>query len=144
MHTAEEVFRIVYCSRNMIGDMGQDQTEQVAQILKKSRANNAAKGVTGALLYNEDYFAQVLEGPQQEIETIFERIQCDPRHGDVAVLECTPAAQRDFPEWSMAHVFPTREQTKATSTTLHRAMQEPEDAGYQVLTLLRSMVVEVE
>ena len=33
---------------------------------------------------------------------MFERIQRDPRHGDVVVLESTTVNERAFPGWAMA------------------------------------------
>ena len=78
--------------------------QAVAQILEASQRNNARAGVTGALMFNAGAFAQVLEGPQEGVEGTFERIQCDPRHGDVTVLQCGPAERRGFESWSMAFV----------------------------------------
>jgi len=70
--------------------------------------------VTGALLFNSSYFAQALEGPKLAIEQIFEKIQRDPRHGEVTVLSSQTGGQRDFPEWSMAHVAPPDEAASAS------------------------------
>ncbi len=56
------------------------------RILATARANNRQLGVTGALLFTEVSFAQILEGPLGPIETKFERIRCDLRHSDMAVL----------------------------------------------------------
>ena len=53
-----------------------------ADILRTSRRNNAEVGVTGALMFNGGAFAQVLEGPRRGVESTFERIQRDQRHGD--------------------------------------------------------------
>ena len=95
---ASSLFRILYCSRNKIGDLSEQQSRALDQILATARANNSRREVTGALLYNAGYFAQVLEGPRTSIEHIFERIQRDQRHGDVTVLECSGIQLRDFPE----------------------------------------------
>ena len=100
----EDLHKILYCSKNCIEGAPLIRDEEVTQILKKSRVNNQALNVTGALLYSSNLFAQVLEGPRKAIETIFERIQRDDRHSDVVVLESSPSVQRDFPDWSMARV----------------------------------------
>ena len=100
------LYRVVYCSRNLIGGMNPEQKIEIGQILQTARANNSRKQVTGALLYSEGYFAQVLEGPRGSVEEIFEKIQRDCRHGEVTVLECEEAEGRDFGDWSMAHVEP--------------------------------------
>lgn len=138
----QALFRILYCSRNLIGGIGNAESQPITHILETARTNNSQKSVTGALLYNSGYFAQVLEGPKQSIEHIFERIQRDTRHGDVTVLECAGIDSRDFPSWSMARVQAVNEVQAADATyALHRAMGNPSSAGKGVLQLLRSLVV---
>ena len=94
-----DLYRIVYCSRNRVAEeiQGVDQDHELQQILNSARENNSARNVTGALLFNEEYFAQVLEGPQLAVEEIFERIQRDRRHGQVTVVDNGWAQHRDFP-----------------------------------------------
>lgn len=99
-----DLTRLIYTSRNLLAGGGDARVSAVAEILATSQANNARVGVTGALLFNGGAFAQVLEGPRRAVEATFERIQRDPRHGDVAVLQCAPVADRGFPRWSMAFV----------------------------------------
>ena len=99
-----DLYRLIYTSRNLLaGDEG-ERDAAVAGILAVSKRNNARVGVTGALLFNAGSFAQVLEGPRAAVEITFERIQRDPRHSDVSVLQCEPVATRGFPNWSMAFV----------------------------------------
>jgi hypothetical protein len=76
----------------------------LAAILAAARRNNARIGVTGALLYTARRFAQVLEGPADAVEAIFETIQCDLRHDHVTVLEVSNPTERAFSDWSMAFV----------------------------------------
>lgn len=95
---SEALYRIVYCSRNTT----ETGPEEFWRILAASRINNARDGVTGALLFSNGSFAQVLEGPLAVLERTFERIQCDPRHAGVTVLQFGPAEGRAFPDWSMA------------------------------------------
>ncbi|MCJ2102400.1 BLUF domain-containing protein [Methylobacterium sp. E-046] len=96
------LYRLVYASKNFL--TGPEAEAAVEQILAASRRNNERVGVTGALMFNGGAFAQVLEGPQKGVEQTFERIQRDPRHGDVTVLEGTPITERGFVNWSMAFV----------------------------------------
>lgn len=96
----DRLYRIAYCSRSHIPAC--DLERELHAILDVARRKNLRLGVTGALLYNGGGFAQVLEGPLPAIERIFESIQCDPRHGDVMVLDSGPIEVRTFPAWSMA------------------------------------------
>ena len=95
--------RLVYYSRNYIPDESRMPAE-VDKILAISRCNNAAAGVTGALMFNAGCFAQVLEGDREVVEATFERIQQDERHGDVSLLAFDEVEGRAFGEWSMGFV----------------------------------------
>lgn len=48
------------------------------QLLINCRRNNAAASVTGALLYHNGYFMQLIEGQLDAINAIYDRIQADP------------------------------------------------------------------
>ena len=99
-----DLYRLVYTSRNHLEGGEEEQKAAVAAVLAVSKRNNARVGVTGALLFNSGSFAQVLEGSQAAVETTFERIQRDPRHSDVAVLQCESVSARAFPNWSMGFI----------------------------------------
>ncbi|MET0367139.1 MAG: BLUF domain-containing protein, partial [Methylobacterium sp.] len=99
-----DLYRLVYASKNLLNGSEPEARAAVETILDASRRNNPRVGVTGALMFNDGAFAQVLEGPQKGVEDTFERIQRDLRHGDVTVLECRPVTERSFSEWSMAFV----------------------------------------
>ena len=135
--------KVVYCSRNLIeGDTARRDAE-ISHILETARRNNSKVNVTGALLFSTDHFAQVLEGPQQAVEAIFERIQHDSRHGDVTILESLTSEQRDFSEWSMAYVSPEEcALTPEVDTKLQDAMHKSSAAGQEVLDLLKSLVLQ--
>ncbi|PKM11107.1 MAG: blue light sensor protein [Gammaproteobacteria bacterium HGW-Gammaproteobacteria-3] len=76
-------------------------TEDLMQLLRECRDSNAAKGVTGVLLYFNDSFIQVLEGKEEIINKTFQLIKKDPRHKNVVELERTYILQPEFPDWSM-------------------------------------------
>lgn len=139
----QNLFRIVYCSRNLSTASAGLQTLAMIRIFDKARSNNARRSVTGALLSSSGLFAQVLEGPRAQIEEVFGKIQQDARHGDVTVLGRSDLCTRDFPDWSMAHVRPvTKAQELVTRVALERAIDSPGAAGAAVLELLRSLVIE--
>jgi len=76
--------------------------EELLDILKISRENNSSKDVTGLLLYKGGNFMQVLEGPEEVVEALYEKIKADPRHKDVNVLSREQISNRQFPAWEMA------------------------------------------
>jgi hypothetical protein len=97
-----DLFNLAYISKNTIPGSMDEVRAQIEDILKAAHANNPDKGITGALLYSGGYFCQVIEGPEEALEDLFETIQMDPRHGDVTVLHFEPIAERGFTEWAMA------------------------------------------
>lgn len=96
-----ELYRVVYCSRVRLSGPSAAIARELRDILATSRRNNSRADLSGALLFANNCFAQTLEGPRVAVEQCFERIQNDPRHSDVTVLEFGPAAAREFPKWSM-------------------------------------------
>lgn len=96
------LYNLAYISRNTISGDSQTVREELSRILTTAQRNNRARGVTGALLYSGGYFCQVLEGPEEVVEDLFEVIQMDDRHGDVTVLHFEPIEARGFGDWAMA------------------------------------------
>jgi GrpB-like predicted nucleotidyltransferase (UPF0157 family) len=74
----------------------------VSDILKVSRNNNAAAGVTGLLLFDGYRFLQALEGEQAMVNATYQRIKADPRHRAVVLLSQKEVTERAFGDWAMA------------------------------------------
>jgi hypothetical protein len=96
------LYHLAYISKNTISGSLLEIETQIRQILDVAGRNNPSKGITGALLYSGGYFCQVIEGPEEPLEELYEVIQMDPRHGEVTVLHFEPIAKRGFNEWAMA------------------------------------------
>ncbi len=77
-------------------------SEEIVEILRVSRANNQRDGITGLLAYKDGNFLQVLEGPEEVINNIVQRIERDSRHSGMIVLSKKPVKERLFGDWSMA------------------------------------------
>lgn len=92
--------RLMYASRAV---PAVDQEELLA-ILKKSKANNAKSGITGALCFSEGVFLQVLEGGRTAVSKLYNRIASDDRHADVVLLNYDEIEERRFSGWSMGQV----------------------------------------
>lgn len=96
-----ELFSLVYYSRNRIDPASASLVNEVAQILAASVANNKARNVTGGLVYDGLWFAQVLEGERNDVLEIFERIKQDARHSDLHLSGSGPVGERRFAYWWM-------------------------------------------
>ena len=75
--------------------------QELLDLLSHSRESNQRCGVTGMLLYKEGDFMQVIEGEQDVIRRLFERISLSKRHSMVTVLADAPVQERAFADWSM-------------------------------------------
>lgn len=73
-------------------------------ILAKSVTNNQRDNVTGALLFTQGVFLQVLEGNRSNVNGVFRRIYPDPRHTEIAIIGFAPIEDREFSNWSMAYI----------------------------------------
>lgn len=80
--------------------------EECASIACKSAARNGPEGVTGLLLFNSRRFLQVLEGPKDAVERVYDRIARDGRHGAIVKLREAAVETREFGEWGMAYDDP--------------------------------------
>ena len=92
------VSQIVYLSR---ATMHVARAELV-DITNVSVVNNRAAGVTGALLFCDGYFLQILEGAVETIDRVLARIVLDERHSDVQVIQRRDNVERSFATWDMA------------------------------------------
>ncbi|USH04547.1 BLUF domain-containing protein [Grimontia kaedaensis] len=91
------MIRIIYASSATV-----EFTEsKLMQLLGKARQNNGELDVSGLLLYAKGNFFQILEGDDQKVDALFNKIEQDDRHGSVVVLDRAEISKRTFPSWSM-------------------------------------------
>lgn len=70
-------------------------------ILAGARRFNAEHDITGCLICRPDLYLQLLEGPQDVVEGLYQRIRVDERHVEVKQLTVRSVDQRMFPKWAM-------------------------------------------
>lgn len=61
--------------------------EEVQGIENKAIAHNSSNGITGVLLSLRGIFFQVIEGDNDKIEALWERLTRDERHTEVLCLK---------------------------------------------------------
>lgn len=96
------MYRTVYVSSASRGSEEKD----IRQILEQSHRNNAALGVTGALLFHDGNFLQILEGERDAVEALYARIGRDPRHRGMLRLLGYACDTRLFAQWTMGYADP--------------------------------------
>jgi hypothetical protein len=75
--------------------------EDLPGLLTHARSANAARGVTGMLVYINGHFLQVLEGEESVVDELIDKIGLDPRHKRVFVIVRESIESRSFADWSM-------------------------------------------
>jgi hypothetical protein len=103
------ITRLTYFSRNRFDRLDRSLDEGIKDILIESVANNRRDDVTGALIHDHAWFAQVLEGPEAAVSATFERILRDRRHSDIRLVKMQPVAERRFGAWWLAIVARTQD-----------------------------------
>lgn len=73
----------------------------IADILQTSRKNNPFNAVTGILVYKNPEFLQFLEGPEDAVKSLYDRIERDGRHEAVKIINQGEIEERVFPGWDM-------------------------------------------
>lgn len=76
--------------------------QQLVDLLKQARDANEKLDITGILLYNRGTFIQLLEGDEDTVKALYEKIDKDPRHKLIFTLMEGHKSERQFPNWSMA------------------------------------------
>ena len=80
------------------------------KILTDARAGNEARNVTGALVYVDGVFFQILEGEEAVVRNLMANIASDTRHRSVKVFYEAQVDVRAFESWSMAYLAPTAQE----------------------------------
>lgn len=98
------LFELCYSS-TAIQTMGKTQLDEIQT---QSEANNKRTSITGMLTYDEGTksFFQILEGPEDNIQAVMEKIIKDERHHSINIRFQSPIAGRIYSNWAM-HAFTT-------------------------------------
>lgn len=77
------------------------QPDDLVALLNVSIKNNQSQGITGCLLYGKGKFIQLLEGPEEKVKALYEKISVDPRHDNIQLVTEMLVNDKLFPDWSM-------------------------------------------
>jgi len=97
--------QLVYTSKPSSGGKGHSKLQTLREVHAISQQINAAHDVTGFLAFDVQHYIQVLEGKQAVVNATYDRIQRDPRHTDLKLLDVVPIRSRMFGQWSMGASF---------------------------------------
>jgi hypothetical protein len=106
-----KVVQMVYISRASIpvSAQGSEIGPEMSKILRKSRINNRARNIVGALYFGNGNFFQCLEGDENELMSLYETLKKDTRHHDLRIVSMKPVSERSFGQWEMKYLPAERE-----------------------------------
>jgi hypothetical protein len=93
----EKIYHLSYVSTGCDGL----RYEHIKEILDTAKRKNSEVGITGILVYCNKHFFQILEGNQEDVEALYNKIAIDPRHDNVIKLQSCNIQHRQFENWSM-------------------------------------------
>lgn len=117
-------------------------------ILHDARAGNERRGITGALVYVEGVFLQVLEGERGDVVELMRNIARDSRHADVKVFHEAEVDAPAFHSWHMANIEATPEMlaqwvglpgVASMSAILDELHADPAQASQVVVRMLEAI-----
>jgi hypothetical protein len=81
---------------------------ELETLLKDARWENQQYEISGALLYNEGTFFQYIEGPEDHLARVYDKIKRSRQHRGLIELLTEPVSERRFPGWYMGFFKPSK------------------------------------
>lgn len=102
------MYQLNYHSKSRLGL----EREDLDDILKEAISANAARNISGCLIYHNGSFVQILEGRKKDVLHIYKKIKADERHHKIILLWENQVDKRFFAEWNMAYHHPDDKNVK--------------------------------
>ena len=99
--------------------------EAIDELLERSKRNNATRKITGAMIYANGFFMQLIEGPQIAVDELYSAIEADPRHEVLSLLHNQEIKDRHFSDWAMEY-RDSDDLGERALMTVHAAKQDNE------------------
>lgn len=74
---------------------------ELEELLRQAQQGNERMGITGALVYGDGQFMQIMEGEQAALEALYSHLGQDPRHKGLFKFADRAIPARRFSDWSM-------------------------------------------
>lgn len=129
--------RVVYVSQSANPDPA---LVSLAEILAAADRNNRRDGLTGALVVSGGQFLQFLEGARQDLTRMMAKLEQDPRHRQMQVLNRAPIDRRMFGEWTMVAARISPGQQPRMEEVIRLSANQPKMAAEKMLSLVKHQI----
>lgn len=97
-----DLCQFVYLSH--ITSTGLANASTLNDIAEVAIKHNKADNITGILCYGNGYFLQCVEGSEQALTNLKNRLLVDDRHKNLKILDFSAIAKRRFAGWSLRSI----------------------------------------
>ena len=97
-----DLCQLVYLSH--ITSTGLASASTLNDIAEVAIKHNKADNITGILCYGNGYFFQYVEGTEQALTNLKNRLLIDDRHKDLKILDFSAIDERRFEGWSLRSI----------------------------------------
>lgn len=97
-----DLCQLVYLSH--ITSTGLSNSSTLNDIAEVAIKQNKIDNITGILCYGNGYFLQCVEGTEQALTNLKNRLLLDDRHKDLKILDFSAIAERRFSAWSLRSI----------------------------------------
>ncbi|WP_201548214.1 BLUF domain-containing protein [Psychrobacter sp. Pi2-1] len=97
-----DLCQLVYISR--ITSTGLSSPSTLNDISETAVERNQIDNVTGILCYGNGYFLQCVEGSEQALTNLKNRLLVDDRHKELKILDFSEITKRRFASWSLRSI----------------------------------------
>ncbi|MEG9303907.1 BLUF domain-containing protein [Psychrobacter celer] len=105
-----DLCQLVYISR--ITSTGLSSPSTLNDISEIAIERNQTDEITGILCYGNGYFFQCVEGSEQALTNLKNRLLADERHKDMEILDFSAIDERRFSSWSLRSITLERWMTR--------------------------------
>lgn len=127
------MIRLIYFSENLIEPNGRSVLSQLNDVLAASQRNNERDGITGALVFDDRWFLQILEGERAAVWRTLHRISDDERHANVVIAEAAEVEERLFGNWWMGLATRNAETAPLFAPYLRNGLLRPQDMSARAI-----------
>ena len=115
-----DCYQMLCCGRNRLDDGAVDAT--VAGIRELSNPQARATGVTGVVAFNGRQFVQLIEGPRDGVETMFNTLRTIAGHSEATHIVNGPVGYAACWDWLVVNIAPDSLASRLLALALSAAL----------------------
>ena len=119
-------------------------SSEFEELETSSREWNARNDVTGFLVFNGIHFLQLIEGGEEVIDDLVDRVRKDPRHTGFEIRDRQKVERRSFPGWPLEVVRVNASYFEARDTIADRLPDTVPEAIRARLLRITELISRIE